>query len=73
MWKYVAPSGATPPFILKHLIYLANREPQEAKDENRNHLYCRSKSTRGGASRGQGEGTNVEATSGARGGYASPS
>jgi len=37
-----------PPSILKHLMTLANREPQKAKDENRNHLYCSSISTRGG-------------------------
>jgi len=30
--------GATPPPILKHLIYLTNRETERAKDENRNHL-----------------------------------
>jgi len=50
------PTLTTLPLILKHLISLANREPQKGKDENRNHLYCRSISTRGGASRGQGEG-----------------
>jgi len=44
------------------LIYLANREPQKAKDENWNNLYCRSISTSGGASREQREGNNVEAT-----------
>jgi len=32
------PPGATPPPILKHLISLANRETERAKDENRNHL-----------------------------------
>jgi len=32
------PPGATPPFILNHLIFLANREAKITKDENRNHL-----------------------------------
>jgi len=32
------PPGATPPPIPKHLISLANRETEKAKDENRNHL-----------------------------------
>jgi len=32
------PPGATPLPILKNMISLANREPQKAKDENRNHL-----------------------------------
>jgi len=32
------PPGATPPSILKHLIYLANRETERGKDENRNNL-----------------------------------
>jgi len=32
------PPGATPSLILKHLISLANRETEKAKDENRNHL-----------------------------------
>jgi len=34
----LTPPGATPPPILKHLISLANRERERAKDENRNHL-----------------------------------
>jgi len=53
---------ATPPPILKHWIYLANREPERAKDEDRNHLWCRSISTRVGDLRGQGEGTKVKTT-----------
>jgi len=32
------PPGATPPPILKHLISLANRETERAKDVNRNNL-----------------------------------
>jgi len=32
------PPGAAPPPILKHLIFLANRETEKAKDENRNNL-----------------------------------
>jgi len=32
------PPGKTPLPILKHFISLANREPEIAKDENRNHL-----------------------------------
>jgi len=56
------PPGATPPPILKPFIYLENRETERGKDENRNNLYCRFISTRGGDSRGQEEGTNVEAT-----------
>jgi len=50
------PPGATPPPILKHLISLANMEPQTAKDVNRNHLYFRSISTGGCASRGRERG-----------------
>jgi len=59
--------GATPPPILKHLIFLAIRETEKAKDENRNHLECRFISTRGGYSRGQGERTKVEVTKTSRG------
>jgi len=34
----LSPPGATPPPILKHLMFLASRETERAKDENRNHL-----------------------------------
>jgi len=32
------PPGAIPTPILKHLIFLAKRETERAKDEKRNHL-----------------------------------
>jgi len=54
--------GKTPSPILKHWISLTNRKPERAKDENRNHLYCMSISTRGGDSRRQGKGTKGKAT-----------
>jgi len=38
MLKYVTPSWENFTPILKHFISLANREPEEAKDENRNPL-----------------------------------
>jgi len=38
----------TSPPILKHFIFLANRETEKAKDENRNHLLRKCMSMRGG-------------------------
>jgi len=62
------PPGATPPFFLKHIISVANRETERGKDENRNHLSCRSLSTMGSDSRGQQEEANMEATKTSGGG-----
>jgi len=69
--KYVSPSWGNSTTYSKHLISLANREPQNGKDENRNH-FCFQPTVdilpRGGASRGQRERINVEATKTSGGG-----
>jgi len=73
MFKYVTPCWSNPTPILKYFISLANRETERGKDENRNRLKCRSISTKGSDSRGQEEGTNMEATKTSGGKNASPS
>jgi len=52
--------GETSPTILKHFISLANSEPERAKMKT-GIIYsaCMSISTRGGDSRGQGEGIRL--------------